>query len=215
MALKTFQNLKSERREQILMACYKEFALKGYQSASLSEIIKQLGLAKGSFYRYFTNKKELYAYLIQDASQRRLSKLDALIARPDVDFFEVIRQNFFDKLKFDLEHPVIGGFLYQVMHERENHEVADVIQGLYNSVIEITRSIVEMEKFKKQLKIQDAEMIAFQIFHMQLWLYDYVSFKYGIKFQENIENGQPVLNLSELELHRIIDVSIEMLKNGI
>lgn len=215
MALKTFQNLKPERREEILMSCYREFALKGYQSASLSEIIKQLALAKGSFYRYFTNKKELYAYLIQHASERRLSKLDQLIAQPDIDFFEVIRQNFFDKLKFDMENPVIAGFLYQVLHERENHEVADVINQLYQSVIGITRSIIEMEKFSQQLKTSDAELVAFQIFHMQLWLYDYVAYKYHIDFQENIKNGKPVLNLSEADLHRIIDVSVAMLKHGI
>ncbi|MGD9994112.1 MAG: TetR/AcrR family transcriptional regulator [Salinivirgaceae bacterium] len=215
MALKTFQNLKPERREEILMICYREFALKGYQSASLSEIIKQLGLAKGSFYRYFTNKKELYAHLIQHASERRLSKLNQLIDHPEIDFFELIRQNFYDKLKFDIENPVIAGFLYQVMHERENHEVADVINALYQSVIGITRSIVEMEKFSKQLKSKDAELVAFQVFHMQLWLYDYVAYKYRIDFQANIKNGKPVLNLSEADLHRIIDVSVAMLKNGI
>ncbi|MGE4288306.1 MAG: TetR/AcrR family transcriptional regulator [Salinivirgaceae bacterium] len=215
MALKTFKNLKPERREEILMTCYREFALKGYQSASLSEIIKQLGLAKGSFYRYFTNKRELYAYLIQDASQRRLSKLDQLIDRTDIDFFELIRQNFFDKLKFDVDNPVIAGFLYQVMHERENHEVADVINQLYQSVIGITRSIVEMEKFSQQLRTSDAELVAFQIFHMQLWLYDYVAYKYQINFQQNIKDGEPVLNISETDLHRIIDISVSMLKNGI
>ncbi|MCK9205986.1 MAG: TetR/AcrR family transcriptional regulator [Salinivirgaceae bacterium] len=215
MELLTFQNLSPERKEEIIQTSFAEFALKGYESASLSEIIKRLGLAKGSFYRYFSSKKDLYAYLIQNASERRLSKLDNLIEQPGIDFFEVIRQNFFDKLKFDLENPVIGGFLYQVMHERDNNEVADLIGGLYTSVIKITQSIIELDKFKKQLKIQDSEIVAFQVFHMQLWLYDYVAYKYKIDYHDNIKRGQPVLNLSDVELNRVIDVSISMLKNGI
>ncbi len=93
--------------------------------------------------------------------------------------------------------------------------MADVIKTLYQSVIGITRSIIEMEKFSQQLKTSDAELVAFQVFHMQLWLYDYVAYKYRIDFQANIKNGKPVLNLSEADLHRIIDVSVAMLKNGI
>jgi AcrR family transcriptional regulator len=96
MALKTFQNLKKDRQEEILMVAFEEFALNGYQSTSLSEIIKKLNLAKGSFYRYFSSKKELYAYLIQEATTRRLSNLDKLIQQPKVDFFDIIKLNFIE-----------------------------------------------------------------------------------------------------------------------
>ena len=123
MASKTFKNLKQERQEEILLISYEEFALKGYESASLSEIIKKCNLAKGSFYRYFSSKKELYAYLIKDATSRRLKNLDNLINTVKPDFFEFIKQNFLEKVKFDLDNPVIGGFLYKIMHEKDNNEI--------------------------------------------------------------------------------------------
>jgi len=215
MALKTFQNLTLERREEILMACFKEFALNGYTKVSLSGIIKKLGLAKGSFYRYFSSKKQLYAYLIEDASKRRLSKLDTLIGKPGIDFFELIKQNFLDKVMFDKRFPVIGGFLYQIMHEKDNSEVSDIIKGMYTMVIEQTKYIIQLDVFKDQLCVQDAELVAFQIFQTQLWLYDYVAFKYKINYNENIKNGLPVMNLPEQELEAIIDRAVKMLKNGI
>lgn len=215
MTNQTFKNLSAERQEEIVQVAFEEFALKGYQNASLSVIIKKLGLAKGSFYRYFSSKKELFAYLVDEASGRRLSNLDTLINQDGIDFFELIKQNFIDKIHFDNEYPLIGGFLYQIMHEKDNSEVTDIIKKIYNSVILQTKNIITLEKFKHQLKFVEPELVAFQIFHMQLWLYDYVAFKFNIDFETNIRNHQPVFNLPEEQLIQLIDWSVSMLKNGI
>jgi AcrR family transcriptional regulator len=181
----------------------------------LSEIIKKLNLAKGSFYRYFSSKKELYAYLIQEATTRRLSNLDKLIQQPKVDFFDIIKLNFIEKVKFDLECPLIGGFLFQVMHEKDNSEVSDIINALYTTIIEQTKQIILLDKFKGQLSQTDPEMLAFQIFHMQLWMYDYIAYKYKINYQENIKNRQAIINLPRVELLAIIENAVSILKNGI
>lgn len=215
MALQTFKNLKTERQEEILLIAYEEFALKGYQSASLSEIIKKIGIAKGSFYRYFASKKQLYSYLIEDAKQRRLSKLDNLIQDPDIDFFDLIKQNFMDKIKFDFENPVISGFLYQITHDKDNTEVSEIIQKMFSGVIEQTRQIIMIPKFKSQLADINTEMIAYQIFNMQLWLYDYISFKFGINYEKNIKERLPILNITEEDINETINTSIAMLRNGI
>lgn len=215
MAEKTFKNLKPERQEEILMASFQEFALKGYQNASLSEIIKFLKLAKGSFYRYFKSKKDLYAYLIEEASRRRLSKLDELIMNPKVDFFDLIKQNFIDKNEFDKKFPIIGAFLYKILHEKDNTEVSDIIKNLYKIIIEQTKQILSVDRFKSQLNATDPTLVAFHIFHMQLWIYDYVAYKYEINYEENIKNNKPIMNLSEKELHKVFDKAVYMLRNGI
>lgn len=215
MPLQTFKNQKPERQEEILIACYKEFALKGYNSASLSVIIKKLGLAKGSFYRYFTSKKELYTYLIQDASKRRLGKLDKLITDPNVGFFKLIEQNFLDKVQFDHDFPIIGAFLFRIMHERDNNEISDVIKQMFESIVAQTRQIIELPKFKKNLAYTDATMVAFQIFHTQLWLYDFVAFKYGINYENNIKQGLPIISIPISESEKVINSAVEILKNGI
>lgn len=215
MPKQTFINLSIERQEEILQVAFEEFALKGYQNASLSTIIKKLGLAKGSFYRYFLNKKDLFAFLIENAANRRLSKLDNLINQDEIDFFELIKQNFIEKIHFDKEYPVIGAFLYQIMHEKDNSEVSDIIKNLFNNIILQTKYIVTLEKFKHQLVEIEPELIAFQIFHMQLWLYDYVAYKYNVDFEANIREQKPIFDISEEQLGQLIDQSILMLKNGI
>ena len=71
------------------------------------------------------------------------------------------------------------------------------------------------DKFKNQIATEDVELIAFHIFQMQLWLYDYVAYKYNIDYQKNIRNRKPIFDLPQYELSEIIDKSISILKDGI
>ena len=53
----TFTNLPEEKRRHFLNIAIKEFAEHPYNTASISEIVRQAGIAKGSVYQYFENKK--------------------------------------------------------------------------------------------------------------------------------------------------------------
>lgn len=215
METSTFRNLKPERREEILHIAYGEFALKGYKNASLTDIIKKLGLAKGSFYRYFDSKRNLFAYLLNDATQRRLSNLNELIEDPDGDIFQLIKKNFMAKLRFEIEHPTIGGFLFRTLLDRDQHEVADLVKGLYDQLINQTIAIVSLDKYKAQLVNLPPDLLAFHIFNMQLWLYDYIAYKYKINYEQNICANQPILNVEEAELNTVFDQLMMLLKQGI
>ncbi len=211
----TFLNLPPERQEEILQVAYEEFALKGYQSASLSEIIRKIGVAKGSFYRYFLSKKELFVYLLKTATERRYSNLDKLLVNPEIGFFELIKLNFKAIIASDKEDPLVSGFIYQVVHERDTNEVSDIIESIYIQVIEKIKLIIGDKKYKRELKGIDPDFIAFHVFYSQLWFYDYISFKYKINYEENIRNHLPIMNLPDEELDRISDMSVELLKYGL
>ena len=75
MPKKTFENLDPAKRERFTAVCSREFAIKNYRSASVSAIVEELGIAKGSVYQYFENKKDLYTYLIDLAANRKLDRL--------------------------------------------------------------------------------------------------------------------------------------------
>ena len=46
------------RRAQLLKAARKVFRIKGYDGASVSEIVREAGVAQGTFYLYFPSKKD-------------------------------------------------------------------------------------------------------------------------------------------------------------
>lgn len=53
-----------ERRAQILGAALEVFAAKGYHAAGIADIAAELGLGHGTFYRYFENKLNIFAALL-------------------------------------------------------------------------------------------------------------------------------------------------------
>jgi AcrR family transcriptional regulator len=59
-----YNSLEPEKRERIINAALKEFALNGYERASTNEIIKEAEISKGSLFNYFNSKKELYLFLL-------------------------------------------------------------------------------------------------------------------------------------------------------
>ena len=48
-----------------------EFAEQPYRAASVSRVVSRAGVAKGSMYQYFANKRDLYAWLVVEECERR------------------------------------------------------------------------------------------------------------------------------------------------
>ena len=91
------------RRAQLLKAARKVFRAKGYDGASVAEIVREAGVAQGTFYLYFPSKKdaavslvdglmETMAQAVATAMESRTSfedRLESLIAAG----FKVARKN--------------------------------------------------------------------------------------------------------------------------
>ena len=58
MPKQTFFNLPEDKRENLINIAIEEFAENDYQTASISRIVANAGIAKGSFYQYFENKED-------------------------------------------------------------------------------------------------------------------------------------------------------------
>ncbi len=76
MPSKTFLNLKEEKKKKLLDAAKKEFSRVRLADASINKIIKEADISRGSFYMYFNDKEDLYAYLL---SEHRINGIKILI----------------------------------------------------------------------------------------------------------------------------------------
>ncbi len=63
MSPKVSDAYKEAARGKILRAAEKVFARKGYNAASVDDIVKESGLSKGALYGYFDSKEELFLAL--------------------------------------------------------------------------------------------------------------------------------------------------------
>jgi AcrR family transcriptional regulator len=59
----------SQRREYILEKAAEVFSKKGYRMASVSDIVDEAGIGRGTFYLYFQSKKDIFGELIESFFQ--------------------------------------------------------------------------------------------------------------------------------------------------
>ncbi|MDX9827573.1 MAG: TetR/AcrR family transcriptional regulator [Spirochaetia bacterium] len=118
MAMKTFDNLPEERRSVILDRCFKEFAQKGYEGASIAAIIEDLGLARGSFYRYFEDKKDLYRSLYKRALDLSLEIFADNKANGQADYLDAWKDRFIAAVEQAEDIPSFLSFLTRAAQER-------------------------------------------------------------------------------------------------
>lgn len=67
MPKETFYNLEEQKKKTIIDAAKIEFTDNELHKARVSNIIKEAGIPRGSFYQYFEDIDDLYYYIIDDS----------------------------------------------------------------------------------------------------------------------------------------------------
>ena len=88
MPSKTFFNLKEEKRERIEKALIKEFGKGSFEQASITNIINDEKIPRGSFYQYFEDKKDAVKYLIEKFMFMDYEKIKQSLEDSKGDIFE-------------------------------------------------------------------------------------------------------------------------------
>lgn len=84
------QQIRDERREEILQAALKVFACKGLVAAKISDIAHAAGLSHGLVYHYFRSKDEIFTELVRKAFEFSL-EIFAYAAQGEGDPLERLR----------------------------------------------------------------------------------------------------------------------------
>ena len=89
---KTYFNLSKEKRERIFNAAINEFARGSIQTASISNIVAEAGIPRGSIYQYFRNKEDIYVHVFETLRNQRAEYVkpafDLYKKEPFMVFFE-------------------------------------------------------------------------------------------------------------------------------
>ena len=72
---------KTERRQQILTNARDVFAKRGYHAAKIDDIVAAAGVARGTFYLYFEDKRAIFEEIVDGT----FAKLGAAVMRVDTD----------------------------------------------------------------------------------------------------------------------------------
>lgn len=101
MPTTTFYNLPDKKKNRIVKAAVEEFAQNGYTKASITRIVNEADIAKGSYYQYFEDKEDLYKYILKKAVEKKLKYVkEELNDFNEGDFFEYWRKLNIASLKY-------------------------------------------------------------------------------------------------------------------
>lgn len=87
MPKSTFYNLNEEKREKIEKALKKEFSRNTFEKASISNIIEEANIPRGSFYQYFEDKDDALRYIIGNFLNDEKKQIKKLLIEHDGDIF--------------------------------------------------------------------------------------------------------------------------------
>lgn len=100
------EGLPERRREQILAAATGIFARRGYPGTDLQIVAERLGVGKGTVYRYFPSKEELFLAAADRGMRLLRERIDAGAARASDPLDKIVRATH-EYLRFFDEHPEI------------------------------------------------------------------------------------------------------------
>lgn len=126
MPKETFFNLPEQKRARVIEAALDEFATHPYHKARITAIADQAGIAKGSFYQYFADKKDLFKYIMDLVVNKKLEYLnhDMMINKDKYGFFELLHELYLSGLRFAKENPRLVDIVNNLLNSKDfQHEI--------------------------------------------------------------------------------------------
>lgn len=134
MPNKTWNNLSQVKRKLIYERSLKYFAENEFNSASITELVKDLEIAKGSIYQYFKNKEDLYQHLLESAIDKKIKLFNVLLIQPELDSKSFIRSLCLLDYKFKIEFPQYYGIINRSLHESEKNSYKVTLEDIVGQV---------------------------------------------------------------------------------
>jgi AcrR family transcriptional regulator len=112
----TWARVDPARRAAVVEAAEAEFGAHGFSRGNLNVIARRAGVAKGSLFQYFADKRDLYAFIADVASQRVRTYMEDRILEldPSRPFFDFLTDWLDVWVAYFADHP----------HERALHAAA-------------------------------------------------------------------------------------------
>lgn len=145
MPKKLFFELNDEKRRKIIDTGISEFAKYNYYNSSTNRIVKNAGISKGSLFKYFESKEDLYFYILDYVTKDLMVNLEEKVAILPTDLFHrVIKYSEFE-FTWYINNPnkyklIINAFckndteIYQKTEQRYNLREEDIYYKLLDDI---------------------------------------------------------------------------------
>lgn len=192
---KAFKKISEEKRQLILENSLEEFSEKGFENASLNEIIKKCKISKGGMYKYFSSKESLYEYVVDLSVKEVLDYVENIKYYNHENLKELLIK--YAELEFDFY--INNPDKYELFNKVFFQSNTDVDKKLLNKYLKISDNYFyqELEKYITENKAEKYNLIS--------WVIKGVLDTYIIK---NENNTDPIIMKKKfiLKLRKYLDM---------
>ena len=108
------------RRGEILDVAQRLIYLKGYEQTSVQDIITEIGIAKGTFYHYFSSKQDLLDAMIERMIDQTLQTVEPIVKDDQLNALEKFTRFFAYIESWKIENKTFLLEVLKVWHKDEN-----------------------------------------------------------------------------------------------
>ncbi|RCW47917.1 TetR/AcrR family transcriptional regulator [Paenibacillus prosopidis] len=157
-----------DRRQLIVDAAAKSFALFGYKATTMDQVAKIANVGKGTIYTFFTNKEELF-HEIMKRLIIEMKQVAERVVDPNRRFFDNLNAALEQLLEFREEHELALKLSHEV-REIGTPMALEGIQQIEKVVVGYIQQQVQLAIDKGEIKPCNAEMTAFVMLKLYMAL---------------------------------------------
>ena len=133
------------RRGELLDYAQALFLARGYDNASLNDVIAEAGISKGAFYHYFASKEALLEALAAQFAQQALANVQDVLDDPGIDALARLNAFMARSRQTKIENATTEWALFETLFRPENfvlfHRINAAAGGLFLPIL--TRIVAE------------------------------------------------------------------------
>lgn len=171
----TFFNLPEEKRERIMEAAIDEFATHPFHQARVTAIVEEAGIAKGSFYQYFEDKKDLFKYLMEQIVEKKMSYINCNLVegKGKYGFFQLLREVYLSGIRFAKDNPRLAPIGIMLLSDKELYR--EIFGEHTDKSVDFFRQLLEYGKEQGAVHPKiDSVLAAKMLAGMSYALVDYI-----------------------------------------
>ncbi|SHK03941.1 TetR/AcrR family transcriptional regulator [Paramaledivibacter caminithermalis] len=168
--------------ENIFKAAFELFGQYGYKETDMKKIAKNVGIAVGTLYNYYSNKKELFVSVFKKSWENTFLRIDNMLKEEidSRDKIKILIEILYDEIS---KRKGLGGELIKenILTEKNSKELVFVMEGLLQRILGLLKEIRCYEDIRIKEDMEDR--LALSIFMIIVELVK----KYPNEKEKNLE----------------------------
>lgn len=175
MPKETFFNLPPEKRERIEASAIREFRDYYFDASSVNRIVEEAGIAKGSFYQYFEDKKDLYKHVMSIIIQKKMEYMTPTLMNPmGLDIFSLIREMYVSGLSFALKNPDLLEISNKLLSDPNHEMYKEIVEENKEKSDQVFYQLLKMAEERGEIRPGlDLLLVAYLLTSLNISVSDY------------------------------------------